>query len=69
MKLTNDEYRLLDQTALQLRLDYDFLVDDLDPFQLANKMNVALIPYSEVGLKAKKFILDKEDKISDGFLS
>lgn len=68
MRLTKGEYRLLDQTALQLRLDYDFLVDDLDVFQLANKMNVSLIPYSEIEDKAKKFIFDKEDRINDGFL-
>ena len=69
MRLTNDKYRLLDQTALQLRQDYDFLDDDLDVFQLANMMNVTLVPYSEVGLKAKKFILDREDKINDGFFT
>lgn len=67
MRLTDGEYRLLDQTALQLRLDYDFLDDDLDVFQLANTMNVSLIPYSEVSYEPKKFILDKEDKINDGF--
>lgn len=69
MRLTKGEYRLLDQTALQLRLDYDFLVDDLDVFQLANKMNVSLIPYSEIEDKAKKFIFDKEDRINDGFFA
>ena len=69
MRLTNDEYELLDKTALQIRLDYDFLDDDLDIFQLANKMNVTLFSYSEVNLKAKKFILDREDKINDGFFT
>lgn len=69
MKLTKGEYRLLDQTALQLRLDYDFLDDDLNVFQLANKMNVALVPYSEVNLKAKNFILDNKDKMNDGFFT
>lgn len=69
MKLTNDEYGLLDQAALQLRLDYDFLDDDLDVFQLANKMNVTLVPYSEVNLEAKNFILDNKDKMNDGFFT
>jgi len=67
MKLANKEYRILDQTALQLRLDYDFLDDELDVNQLAKAMSVTLVAYSQIESKAKEYILSKKDKISDGF--
>mgnify|MGYP006956028227 CR=1 FL=1 len=68
MILTKEEYSLLDQTALQLRIDYNFLNDEINVFKLAKLMNVSLIPYSQINVHSKDFILKRQDKIGDGFL-
>ena len=67
MILTKEEYSLLDQTALQLRIDYNFLNDEINVFKLAKLMNVSLIPYSQINVHSKDFILKRQDKIGDGF--
>ena len=59
MILTKEEYSLLDQTALQLRIDYNFLNDEINVFKLAKLMNVSLIPYSQINVHSKDFILKR----------
>lgn len=69
MKLKTSDYRILDQMALQIRIDYDFLDDDLDVFKLAKKLNITLMSYSQLNNKARKFIEENSDKIRDGFFT
>lgn len=65
--LSSEEYRVLDEKALRLRLDYGLLEDRLDMDELARKTNVSLIPYSSLPEKAREFIKEKSEKLNDGF--
>ena len=44
MKYSSDDYRLIDKTAIELRIDYGFLDEKLDVFALSIKLNMHLIP-------------------------
>ena len=51
------EYDILDNTAIQLRLDYGFYSDYLNVFELARKLNMKLIPYSQLSEKEYKSLM------------
>lgn len=67
MRYFSDDYRLIDKTAIELRIDYGFLEEKLDVFALAKKLNIHLIPYSYLSDEQKSKIGILEDFLKDGF--
>lgn len=67
MRYSSDDYRLIDKTAIELRIDYEFLEEKLDVFALAKKLNMHLIPYSYLSDEQKSKIGILEDFLKDGF--
>ena len=67
MRYSSDDYRLIDKTAIELRIDYGFLEEKLDVFALAKKLNMHLIPYSYLSDEQKSKIGTLEDFLRDGF--
>ena len=67
MRYSSDDYRLIDKTAIELRIDYGFLDEKLDVFALAKKLNMHLITYSYLSDEQKTIIASMEDFLKDGF--
>ncbi len=61
----NKIYAKLDEDALNLRVDYDFVSDYVDVFKLAEYLGIKLIPYSTITEKQWAVIADID--IKDGF--
>jgi len=67
MRYSSDDYRLIDKTAIELRIDYGFLEEKIDVFALAKRLNMHLIPYSYLSDEQKSKIGILEDFLKDGF--
>lgn len=66
MKYAPIDYEMIDKAALQLRMDYGFLNDRIDIFELARKIGMTLIPYSKLMPEQSSFI-DNIKTLDDGF--
>ena len=54
MKYSSEDYELMNETAINLRMDYGFLKEKMDVFELDKKLNIKLIPYSYLNSKQIK---------------
>lgn len=63
----SNDYRLIDKTAIELRIDYGFLEEKIDVFALARKLNMHLIPYSYLNDEQKEKIGAMDEFLKDGF--
>jgi len=63
---SSSDYELIDQIALQLRMDYGFLTESIDVFDLARKIGIVLTPYSKLKQKQLSEIKNKPE-LKDGF--
>ena len=66
MKYSSKDYELIDNTALQVRLDYGYLEKTLDVFSLAKDLNMILIKYSSLTKEQLNQIKGYEET-KDGF--
>lgn len=60
------DYEIVDRMALQVRIDYGFLAYEVDVFELAKRIGIILIPYSQLTDEQKHYIM-KNKKLKDGF--
>ena len=67
MRHSSDDYRLIDRTAIELRIDYGFLSEKLDVFALAKKLNIHVIPYSYLSYEQKTKVTSMNEFLKDGF--
>lgn len=66
MEYQGKEYAILDRTALQLRMDYNFTRYAIDVFKLAECLKVKLVKYSDFSDRQKQMI-PKKMISQDGF--
>lgn len=67
MKYSSEDYELMNETAINLRMDYGFLKEKMDVFELAKKLNITLIPYSYLNSKQIKKVKEFDELLKDGF--
>lgn len=70
MMHSKEDYELMSEAAIDLRIDYGFLDKKLDVFELAKKIGISLVPYSSLKRTKKgwtAFCKLYKEEFKDGF--